>query len=92
MQLNRHEVDIAIAKLRKYKSPGSGDQIQAELIQAGGETLVSATHKLITSIRNKEESREQWKQFIIVPVYKKGDETVLIIVGYIAEIIGDHRC
>jgi hypothetical protein len=28
------EVDIAIAKLKKYKSPGS-DKIPAELIQAG---------------------------------------------------------
>jgi hypothetical protein len=28
-------VEIAIAKLKKYKSPGS-DQIPAELIQAGG--------------------------------------------------------
>jgi hypothetical protein len=33
-------VEIAIAKLKKYKSPGS-DQIQAELIQAGGEMLLS---------------------------------------------------
>jgi hypothetical protein len=32
------EVEIAIAKLKKYKSPGSV-QIPAELIQAGGETL-----------------------------------------------------
>jgi hypothetical protein len=31
------EVEIAIAKLKEYKSPGS-DQIPAELIQAGGET------------------------------------------------------
>jgi hypothetical protein len=30
------EVEIAIAKLKKYKSPCS-DQIPAELIQAGGE-------------------------------------------------------
>jgi hypothetical protein len=41
------EVEIAIAKLKKYKSPGSY-QILAELYQAGGETLVSVTHKLIT--------------------------------------------
>jgi hypothetical protein len=33
------EVEIAIAKLEKYKSPGS-DKIPAELIQAGGETLL----------------------------------------------------
>jgi hypothetical protein len=30
------EVEIAIVKLKKYKSPGS-DQISVELIQAGGE-------------------------------------------------------
>jgi hypothetical protein len=34
------EVEIAIAKLKKYKSPSSA-QIPAELIQAGGETLQS---------------------------------------------------
>jgi hypothetical protein len=32
------EVGIAIAELKRYKSPGS-DQILAELIKAGGETL-----------------------------------------------------
>jgi hypothetical protein len=46
---SRLEVQIAIAKLAKYKSPGS-DQIPAELIQAGGEILLSAIHKLINSI------------------------------------------
>jgi hypothetical protein len=44
-------VEIAIAKLKKYKSPGS-DQIPTELIQAGGEKLLSATHKLINSVWN----------------------------------------
>jgi hypothetical protein len=34
------EVEIAVAKLKKYKLPGS-DQILAELIQAGGEILLS---------------------------------------------------
>jgi hypothetical protein len=40
------EVESIIAKLKKYKSPGS-DQIPAELFQAGGEMLLSAIHKLI---------------------------------------------
>jgi hypothetical protein len=39
------EVEIAIAKLKKYKSPGS-DQLPAELIQVGGETLLSVIHKI----------------------------------------------
>jgi hypothetical protein len=34
------EVETAIAKLKKYKSPGS-DQITAELIQAWGKILMS---------------------------------------------------
>jgi hypothetical protein len=34
------EVEAPIANLKKYKFPGS-DQILAELIQAGGETLQS---------------------------------------------------
>jgi hypothetical protein len=46
---SRLEVEIAIAKLKKYKSPGS-DEIPAELIQAGGDILLSAIHKLINSI------------------------------------------
>jgi hypothetical protein len=51
---SRLEVEIAISKLKKYRSPGS-DQIPAELIEAGGETLLSGIHKLINSIWNKEE-------------------------------------
>jgi hypothetical protein len=43
------EVEIAIAKLKKYKSPGS-DQIPAELIEAEGEILLSEIQKLIKSV------------------------------------------
>jgi hypothetical protein len=66
---SRLEVEIAIAKLKEYKSPGS-DQILAELIQAGGEILLSAFHKLINSVWNKKELPDQWKESIIVPVDK----------------------
>jgi hypothetical protein len=68
---SRLEVEIAIAK---FKSPGS-DQILAELIQAGGVTLLFAIHKLINSVWNKEELPDQWKESIIVPIHKKGDKT-----------------
>jgi hypothetical protein len=68
------EIEIAIAKLQKYKSPSS-DQILAEMIQAGGETLHSEIHKVINAIWSKEELPDQWKESIIVPIYKKGDKT-----------------
>ena len=43
------EVEMAIEKLKNHKSPGI-DQIQAELIKAGGRTIRCAIHKLIISI------------------------------------------
>jgi hypothetical protein len=67
-------VEIAIAKLKKYKSPGS-DQIPAELIQAGGKMLLSTIHKQINSVWNKEELPDQWKEPIIVPVHRRVDKS-----------------
>jgi hypothetical protein len=68
------EVEIAIGKLKSYKSPGT-DQIPAELIKAAGETLCSEIHKLICSVWNKEELPQQWKESIIAPIRKKDNKT-----------------
>jgi hypothetical protein len=68
------EVDIAIDKLKRYKSP-STDQIPVELIQAGDNTLRYEIHKRVNSVWNKEELPQQWKEFIIVPIYQNGDKT-----------------
>ena len=68
------EVELAIEKLKSHQSPGI-DQIPAELIKAGGRTIHSEIHKLITSIWNMEELPEEWKELIIVPIYKNGDKT-----------------
>jgi len=65
------KVEIAMEKLKRYKSQGT-DQVPAELSQAGGNTLLSDIHKLINPIWNTEELREQWKECIIAPIYKKG--------------------
>jgi hypothetical protein len=79
---SRLKVEIAVAKLKKYKSPGS-DGIPAELIQEGSEILLSAIHKSITSVWNKEELTDKWKESIILPVHKKVIKLpVIIIVGY----------
>jgi hypothetical protein len=104
---NRLEVENAIAKLKKYKSPGS-DQIPT-----GSEMLLSEIHKLINSIRNMDELPDQWKESIIVYFHRKGDKTdcnnyrgisllstsykmlsnILLsrLSPYVDEIIGDHQ-
>jgi hypothetical protein len=65
------EVEVPIGKLKRYKSPGV-DQIPAELIQAGGETLRSEIHKLIKLIWNKENLPHPWEVSAVVPIHKKG--------------------
>jgi hypothetical protein len=64
--LSSFEFEIAIGKLKKYKSPDS-DKIPAELIQAGGETLPTSMNSLILfGIR---------KNYLISTSLKKGNET-----------------
>jgi hypothetical protein len=100
------EVEIPIAKLKKYISPGC-DQIPAELIQAGGKILLSAIHKFINSVSNKEELPDQWKESIIVPVHKRvyrgisllsssynilSDSLLSRLSPYMMKLFGDHQC
>jgi hypothetical protein len=68
------EVEIVTARLKRYETRGN-DEISAELIQAGGEILWSEIHKLINSVCNKEELPYQWKEPIIVSIYKKDNKT-----------------
>jgi hypothetical protein len=68
------ELEIATGKLKSNKSAVT-DQIPAELMKAGGETLCSEIHRLTCSVWNKEELPQQWKECGIVPIHKKGDYT-----------------
>ena len=68
------EFELTIEKLKSHKSPDI-DQIRAEMIKAGGRTIQYEIHKLIIFIWNKEELPEEWKDLIIVPIYKTRDKT-----------------
>jgi hypothetical protein len=50
--------EVAIKKLKRYKSPEI-DQIQADLMQVGGNTLRSEVQKPNNFILNKEELPQQ---------------------------------
>jgi len=66
------EVDLAIDKLKRQKSPDI-DQIPEDVIKAGFRTIRSEIHKLVNSIWNEKELPEDWKESVILPIYKKGD-------------------
>jgi hypothetical protein len=92
------EVEIAIGKLKMYKSPA----------------LCSEIHRLICSIWNKEELPQQCKESTIIQIHKKGDKTdcnnyrgisllsaaykilsnILLarLTPYVNEITGDYQC
>jgi hypothetical protein len=72
-ELSVFEGEMTIEKLKRHDSPGT-DQIPAELIKAGSRTICSEIHIIFNLIWNDELPGE-WKELIIVPVYKKGDKT-----------------
>jgi hypothetical protein len=57
-------VEVAFERLERYKSPGI-DQILAEIIQVGGNTLHSEVQKLTNCIWNREELPQHWKESVI---------------------------
>jgi hypothetical protein len=73
-QPSASEVEVATGKLKRYKFPGIY-QIPAELIKAGGETLLSEIHKLTKLIWNREELPHQWERVSCVPIHKQSDKT-----------------
>jgi hypothetical protein len=64
------EVKIATYKLKRYKSPGTG-QIPTEFTLARRNTLRPEIHKLINSICNKEALAQQWKESITVSIIEE---------------------
>jgi hypothetical protein len=77
-----YEAQIVIASLKNYKLPGS-DHIMVEPIQTWSETLHTKIYELINFVCNKDELPKQWKESIIVPIYKKVEKTTaVIIIGY----------
>ena len=68
------EFETAIEKIKRRRSPGI-DKIPAEFIKAGGRTIRPEVHKLINSIWNKDKCPEEWKESVILPIYRKGHTT-----------------
>jgi hypothetical protein len=68
------EVERAIENLKRYKSPDT-DKIPTELIKAGRRKIRSEIHKLINSSWITEGLPDEWKESIILPIYRNDDKT-----------------
>jgi hypothetical protein len=73
-QTSAFEVELGIEKLRSHRLPDIV-QMPAKLIKEVGREIHYEIHRVIISIWNKEELPEQWKESIIVLIYKKGNST-----------------
>ena len=71
-ELSVFKFELAIEKLKSHKSLGI-DPIQTEFAKAGLEQFVMRSRNLFFLIWNKEELPEEWKEKIIVPIYKNGN-------------------
>ena len=66
------EVEIAVASLKKGKSAGV-DNIPAELVQAGGETMIDVLTEICKRIWRTEEWPTPWTQSLIITLSRKGN-------------------
>ena len=68
----REEVETAVASLKKGKSAGV-DNIPAELVQAGGETMIDVLTEICNRIWRTGEWPTPWTQSLIITLPKKGN-------------------
>ena len=66
------DVKKAIRNLKNKKAAGT-DGIHPELIKYGGNMLLNRIYELLRQIWEEESISEEWKETIIVPIYKNGD-------------------
>jgi len=72
VELTIEDVKKAIRNLKNNKAAGT-DGIYPELIKYRGDKLLNRMYELVRQIWEEERIPEEWKETIIVPVYKRGD-------------------
>ena len=68
----REEVEAAVKSLKKGKSPGI-DHIPGELLQEGGNAMISALHKICNKVWQIGDWPIPWTQSLIITLPKKGN-------------------
>ena len=101
-ELTIEDVKKAVRNLKNNKAPGT-DGVHPELIKYGGNKLLNRICELVRQIWEEGRIPEEWKETVIVPIYKKGDrgrcENYIILTNiilekikpYIEKITGDYQ-
>ena len=84
----REEVEIAVASLKKGKSAGV-DNIPAELVQAGGETMIEVLTEICNRIWRTGEWPTPWTQSLIITLPNKSTASGAIYAR--SSVIFPHR-
>jgi hypothetical protein len=72
--ITRSEVEKAVDKLKRYKSPGD-DGIPAELLKSGGACMLDMLTSLFTVVWKAELIPNSWRKGTIISLFKAGDRT-----------------
>jgi hypothetical protein len=76
---NYHRLFVSIRQIHNEELKNINLQLLITFLQklthAGGNTLYSEINKFINSVWNEEELPQQWKESIILLIYRKGHKT-----------------
>ena len=73
LYITKEDIRKAIKSLKRRKAPGS-DAITAEVLKAGGETMVSMLDKIFLKVIEEEDIPMEWAKMLVTPIHKKGDK------------------
>jgi hypothetical protein len=73
-EIIKAEVKIVLRKSPRNKAPAGIDNIPAELLVAAGETRIAWLLRIFTAAWQQEAVPDDWKQAIIMPIWKKGNK------------------
>lgn len=66
---------LEVIKLLKCNKAPGPDEIINEVIKNGGNELLTRIHNIIVQIWKREMMPKEWKNGLLVPIFKKGDST-----------------
>ena len=79
-EIEREEIAVCVRKLKNSKTGGS-DGLVGELLKYGGSGMIDLLQQLFAVVWREEVVPPQWREGLIVNLFKKGIKRVQVIIG-----------